>query len=45
MDLLKEFGKKNLLNTRSSLHLIDRNSQTTFSEFKLNLVGLILVLS
>jgi hypothetical protein len=45
MDLLKEFWKKNLLNTRSSSHLIDRNSQTTFPEFKLNLVGLILVLS
>jgi len=32
MDLLKEFGKKTLLNTRSSLHLIAKNSQTTFPE-------------
>jgi hypothetical protein len=45
MDLLKEFGEKNLLNTKCSLHLIDRNSQTTFPYFKLTYVGLILVLS
>jgi hypothetical protein len=36
VDLLKEFGKKNLLNTKGSLHLIDRNSQTTFSIFQIN---------